>query len=140
MNELVFLFTLCFLLQHIIINRYTPELDELERIDNEKERQFKRLELLLRGFDKYEEIRTEFNIVTTTTTTTSSSLPGASVTMNVSGAPVAVVDGTLEARVAQLELNYATLKAEFEAEKAQQALKNQTFDALIKVLQAAKPM
>ena len=60
--------------------------------------------------------------------------------MNVSGAPVAVVDGTLEARVAQLELNYATLKAEFEAEKAQQALKNQTFDALIKVLQAAKPM
>ena len=60
--------------------------------------------------------------------------------MNVTGTPVvatAVTTSPLEARVAQLESNYAILKAEFEAFKANQALQNQTFDALIKALQAA---
>ena len=92
--------------------------------------------MLLKGFDKYEEIRKEFNLVAqTTTTTTITGTPGASVSMNVTGVPVAA--GTLEARVAALEQQNALLRAEFEAFKATQALQNQSFDAIIKALQAA---
>ena len=106
--------------------------------------------MLLKAHDKYEQIRQEFNIVTTTTTTHSTTVPGATIHMNVTGTPVGAPVATpvtvstpaqvapgLEVRVIQLESNYATLKAEFEAFKAQQALHNQTFDALIKALQAA---
>mmetsp|Transcript_23738 Transcript_23738/g.23642 ORF Transcript_23738/g.23642 Transcript_23738/m.23642 type:complete len:294 (-) Transcript_23738:42-923(-) len=116
------------------VMQYNDELMELERIDNEKERQFKKLEMLLKGFDKYEEIRQEFGIVVTTTTTQQVPLVSATIT-----GPTPVVGVTsntpLEARVAQLETNYAILKAEFEAFKTQQTLQNQTFDAIIKSLQ-----
>ena len=110
---------------------------ELQQIDDEKERQFKKLEALLKSFDKYEEIRQEFGIITTTTTTHQTAAPmGASV--HITGTPVVgttVPAGGLELRVAQLETNYAVLKAEFEAFKAQQAAQNQAFDTLIKTLQ-----
>lgn len=109
---------------------------ELERIDDEHERQFKKLEMLLKGFDKYEEIRQEFGIVHTTTTTHATTHQVPLVSATITAPQVGVLPAsTLEARVAQLETNYAILKAEFEAYKAQQALQNQTFDAIIKSLQ-----
>lgn len=113
--------------------RYSAELEELERIDNEKERQFRKLELLLKAFDKYEEVRIQFGIVTSTTTVTSATAPSAGISVNVTGASTS----SLEARVAALETQNALIRAEFEAFKATQALKNQTFEALIKALQAA---
>ena len=51
--------------------------------------------MLLKSFDKYEEIRTEFGIVTYTTTTTTTSHPVASgVTMTVGGLPTMTVTTT----------------------------------------------
>ena len=63
--------------------RYSAELEELEKIDNEKEKNFRKLEMLLKSFDKYEEIRTEFHIVTHTTTTTTAHPTTSGVTMTV---------------------------------------------------------
>ncbi|CAI2363290.1 unnamed protein product [Moneuplotes crassus] len=118
------------------IMQYNSELMELERIDDEHERQFKKLEMLLKGFDKYEEIRQEFGIVHTTFTTHATTQQVPLVSATITTPQVGILPAsTLEARVVQLETNYATLKAEFEAYKAQQALQNQTFDAIIKSLQ-----
>lgn len=107
---------------------------------------------MLKGFSKYEEIRTEFGIVLPTTTTTTHTThyvgtPGISVTM---AAPThvtvpaptqaTVITSTatissLELRVAALEQANALLRAEFDAFKASQALQNQTFNNFILSLQ-----
>lgn len=107
----------------------------MQRIDDEKERQFRKLIALLNGFQKYEEIRSEFNITTHTTTVHTGGVPGGSTHINESGK--IPTNSTLEARVVAIEQQNTLLKAELEAFKATQALQNQTFDELIKSIQAA---
>ena len=129
--------------------RYSAEMEQLEKIDNEKERNFIRLEVLLKSFNKYEEIRKEFGmVVQQTTTTTTTGVPGMTATVNFSGVPTPVpaptpgvpASSTLEVRVATLEQQNALLRAELNALKAQQALQNQTFDAQLKAMQTAMQM
>ena len=129
--------------------RYSAEMEQLEKIDNEKERNFIRLEVLLKSFNKYEEIRKEFGmVVQQTTTTTTTGVPGMSATVNFTGVPAPVpaptpgvpASSTLEVRVATLEQQNALLRAELDALKAQQALQNQTFDAQLKAMQTAMQM
>lgn len=82
------------------IMQYSAELEEIERIDNEKERNFRKLEMLLKTYDKYEEIRKEFGIVTYTTTTTTTTHPVASgMTMTVTGLPTVTAHVTTPAPV-----------------------------------------
>lgn len=95
-------------------------MQKMNEIENRMESAFTRIEMLLKEFKQYDCISSEFFIKTTTSTP-------ASITMNVSGGPVAtppvVVTTTpvvgagagLEARVTALELANQALRAEFDA-------------------------
>ena len=110
--------------------------------------------MLLKSFDKYDEVKKEFNMYTHTTTTTTSTIPGHSASIDVNFSGLSLGPGTstgqvpapvpaqptnssgLEARVTQLEEQNSLLEAELAAVKAQQAVQAKKLDSVLKILQS----